>query len=160
MYELLDDVLAPGAERTAPEPARESFHAGEPDPEDLGRVAVEHDDAGVGDDPPDLVLLPRFEVVVAEHRDRRNLHRRGELLDERARFVRETVVRQVAAEDEHVGRFGDLREERLQSSRRGRAAVVQVADRRDADGFLRRHTSPAEQDGCRRIGRVNASGNA
>ena len=139
VHELLDDLFAPRTERPAPEAAGEALDAGEADPEDLGGVAVEHDDAGVLEDPGDLALLARFEVVVAEDGDDRNLDGGKQLLDEAARLFDQAVVGQVAAEDENVGRLANLGEQRLQRSRRRRAAVVQIAERGDTNGVLRRH---------------------
>ncbi len=73
MDELLDDVLAPGPEGAPAEPARESLDAGEADAVNLRRVAVERDDARVDQNGSNLVLLSRFEVVIAEDRDRGDL---------------------------------------------------------------------------------------
>ena len=73
VHELLDDLFAPRAERAAAEAAGESLDAGEADAEDLRAVAVERDDARVEEDLSQLVLLARFEVVVAEDGDGGNL---------------------------------------------------------------------------------------
>ena len=75
-------LFAPRAERAPAEAAGEALDAGEADAVDLGRVAVEHGDAGVGEDLLDLVLLARLVVVVAEHADHGNLDDRGDLAGE------------------------------------------------------------------------------
>lgn len=55
----------------------------------------------------------RLEVVVAEHRDLRNLHGL-KLLGQDPCLVGQAAVREVAAQSEHVGVLGDAREERLE----------------------------------------------
>ena len=103
----------------------------------------------------DLGLLARFEVVVAEHADHRNLHR-GNLAGERLGFFGQPVVGQVPAQHQHVGGIADLREQRLQRPGDGVAAVVKIADRGDPDDVLRSgHTPPGQhsvseqQEKCR-----------
>src|SRR5206468_12346784 len=54
--ELLDDPFSPRSERALTEAAAEPLHAGDADAVDLGRVAVEYDDAGVGDNLTDLLF--------------------------------------------------------------------------------------------------------
>ena len=75
--------------------------------------AVEHRDAGAGEDVAHLELLVGFVVVIAEHRDCRHAQRR-QLLRENARFVGKAVIGQVAGQQQEVGGLGDLREERLE----------------------------------------------
>ena len=131
-HEALDDVFTPRPERPPPKAAGKPLHAGKADPEDLGAVAVEKRDAGIGDDGSDLVLLRRFEIVVAEDRDDRDLDD-GHFARERARFFRMPVVGQIAADHQDVGLFIDLTEQRLQRPRYSVLAVVQIADCGDAD---------------------------
>src|SRR5438105_2849320 len=79
--ELLDDGLAPGSERPLPEPAAESFHAGDADALELTRVAVKQRNPRVGQNLGDVLRLSRFEVVVAENRRNRHAQRRHLLLE-------------------------------------------------------------------------------
>ena len=76
VHELLDDRLAPRAERALAEAAAESLDAGDADAVQLARVAVEHVEAGLGENLPHLVGLSRFEIVIAEHGGHRNPERR------------------------------------------------------------------------------------
>jgi len=115
VHELLDDLLPPRAERAASEAAAEPLDAGEADAVNLGRLAVEHCHARVLEDGGDLDLLPRLDVMVAEHADHRNAHR-TELPGEAPRLFGKPVIGQVARQDEDVGGFRDLRKERLERS--------------------------------------------
>ena len=69
--------------------------------------------------------------MIAEHADDRDVDRR-QVFREDARFVGEAVVREVAAQHEHVGRLGDLSEQRLQAALRG-LRVVDVGERSQPD---------------------------
>src|SRR4051812_30997389 len=84
-HELLDDRLAPRAKRTLAEPAAESLRAGDPNSLQLAGIAVEHDDAGVGQDLAHLRLFSRLDVVVAEHRGNGN-SQGGQLAGKNPRF--------------------------------------------------------------------------
>jgi hypothetical protein len=137
VHEFLDDVFAPRAQGTPAEATGETLDPGKPDPQNLGRAAVERYDAGIFHDAADFILLAGLVVMVAEHADDRNLHARRQFLCECARFLGETVVGQIAADDQDVSRLGDAGEERLQRPRRRRFSVMQVADRRDAHGVAR-----------------------
>ena len=74
--EALDGRLTPGAERATPESAGKALRAGEPDPEHLDGVAVEHDDARVDQDLTDFRLAARLEVVIPEDGNRGDPGRR------------------------------------------------------------------------------------
>src|SRR5258708_14234558 len=137
--ELLDDLLAPRAQRPAPESAGEPLDAGEADPVDLRRLAVQRDDSGVAEDLGDLGLLTGFEVVVAKDCNDRNLDRRDDLLDEGARLFDEAVVGHIAAQGENVRRLAHLGKKRLPGTGRRGAAVVNIANRGDANDLLGRH---------------------
>ena len=131
VHEVLDDLLAPRPERAAAESAAEAANAGEADAAKLPRVAVEHVDADVGEDPRDLAFLSGLEVVIPEHGDDGDFRRR-EILREDARLFGQAVVGEIAAQHQHVGRLGDLAEQRLKASLRG-LRVVDVAQRGEAD---------------------------
>src|SRR5678815_1008202 len=107
-HEVLDDVFAPGPERAASESAAEAFYARKADALHLARVSVEHCDAGVGEDLPNLVGLPGFVVMIPEYRDTRNAKRRGDVAREHARLFRQAVVGQIATEHEDIRSLGDL----------------------------------------------------
>jgi len=99
-HELLDDRLAPRAERALAEAAAETFHAGDADAAQLARVAVEHRKAGVGENPTHLIGLPRLDVVVAEHGRGRN--------PQCSDFLREDARLNAAERDAAVGDLIDL----------------------------------------------------
>jgi hypothetical protein len=130
--ERLDHGLAPRAERAAPEAAAEALHAGEADAVHHVRVAVEHRHADVAQGVGHHLGRAALVVVVAEHRDGREAQR-AELLHQHARLLGGAVVGEVAAEEEHVGAFGHLGEDRGERAVR-RLADVHVAHGGDADG--------------------------
>src|SRR5262252_738116 len=76
--EVLYDFLTPGPERSAAESPAEPSDPSEANAAKLPRVAVEHVDADVVEDFGDIRFLPRFEVVIPEHRDDGDLRRRSE----------------------------------------------------------------------------------
>ena len=73
--------------------------------------------------------------MVAEHSNGRDLEGRH-LADQGSRFFREPIVGQVAAENQGIGRFVHLCEQRLQPSGCSRAAVMKVANRRYPNGLF------------------------
>ena len=72
-----------------------------------------------------------LEVVVAEDRDDGDFHR-AHLTREHARFLRQPVVGEIAAQHEHVRALGHLGEQRLKDALRV-LATVHVADSRHTD---------------------------
>ena len=118
LHEHLDRTLAPRTERAASEPSGEPLDAREPDAADFGGLAIEHGDAGLGQNLADLVLPARFVVVIAEHGDDGHLDGRRQLARENPRFVGQPVVGEVAAEHQDVGGAGDLGKQRLKSTLR------------------------------------------
>ena len=75
-HELLDQPLAPGAQRPPSEPSGKPLDPGEPDAQHFVGLAVEHVNAGVTEDLGDLALLARLVIVVAQDRDDRHRDRR------------------------------------------------------------------------------------
>ena len=73
--------------------------------------------------------------MIAEHADGWNSENR-QFTDERARFLREPEVGQVAADHQNIGALIDLAQKRLQASWRRVAAVMKIADCRDANDAL------------------------
>src|SRR5437763_16209379 len=99
-HEALDRLLTPGAEHVFTKSAPEPLDAGEADAADLVALAVEDRDARFSEDALHLVLLPRLVIMVAEHGEGRDAERRAGHRREDARLVGESVVGQVAAEEE------------------------------------------------------------
>jgi hypothetical protein len=118
LHEQLDRVLAPGAERAAAEAARETFDAGKAHAFDLRGFAVKHRHTGVDENLPDLVLLARLVIVIPEDCDDRNLDCGRELTGEDARFVRQAVIGEIAAQRQHIRAAADLGEKGLESALR------------------------------------------
>jgi hypothetical protein len=110
--ELFDDRFTPGAKSPLAEAAAESLDAGDADSLHLGRVAVEDDNARVGEDLADFYLLVGLHIMVSKHSHGWNPERR-QLAREHACLVRQTIVGQIAGEQHHVSRLGNLREQRL-----------------------------------------------
>ena len=76
MNELLDDRLAPRTERAATKSSAEPAHPGETHAVRLEGVAIENPHAGVGEDLHKLRHLAGLVVMISEHRDDGNFHRR------------------------------------------------------------------------------------
>jgi len=107
----------------------------------LGGFAVEHRDAGVGEDLSYLVCFSGFKIMIAQHRHTGHAKRCSNLLCEHTGFLGESVVREVAAHDEEIGTLRDLRKDRGQSAV-PRLADVDVAHGRKAhDSGRGRHPS-------------------
>jgi hypothetical protein len=125
--EPLDRGLAPRPERTAPKAAGKALHAGKAHPVHFRRFAIEHGDPGVGQNPANLILLAALVIVVSKHGDHRNLDRRRQLARQNARFLRQAVVGEIAAQHEHVGGGIDLAEYRLEGPL-GRLRDMNIAE--------------------------------
>jgi hypothetical protein len=150
-HEQLDDLLAPGAEGPAAEPAGESLDPGEPHPVQLDGVAVEHLDPRLAQDALELRRLPRLVVVVPQHRHDRQAEPR-ERLGDLAALLRLAPVGQVAAEDEDVRLLGHVGEDALHRGAIGRAPQVDVAQGGDPHdsgrfGHRPRNQHPGWPDG-------------
>ena len=90
----------------------ESFDPGDADATHLARIAIEERDTGAGDDVTDLILLIGFEVVVPEHSDNRDPHRR-QCTRQHVGLIRAAVISQVARQEHQIGGLGDLCERGL-----------------------------------------------
>ncbi len=130
--ELLDRGLSPRTEGAAAEATDESLGSRKADPEHFDGVAVEQLHAGLDKDASDRVFGAALVVVVAQNANHRDAHDR-QLLREHARLVFEPVVRQVAAEQEHVCRSVRLSEQWRELTA-GRLATVEIPDGSDAHG--------------------------
>ncbi len=132
--ELFDDRLAPRTERALAESATESLHARDADAEHLACVAVEHHETGFDEDLGHFVGFTRFHVVVAQHGRNRN-SQRGEFLRQNAGLFRQTVVSEIARQQQQIRRLCNAGEQRLKRSLRGFTAV-KVRERGHADDVL------------------------
>ena len=155
MHELLDRRLAPRAQRASAESAREPFHAGDPDAMHFAGVTIEHREPGVGEDVRHFLLAARFVVVIAENGHTRHAQR-GQFAREDPRFFGLAGVGEIAGKQEHVGRFGDLREERLELAD-GRPGAVKVAERGHDEqacevlSWTVRHRAPERSAACEHL---------
>ena len=107
-----------GPSAPRPKPPAKPFDAREADALYLRGFAVEHGHAGVGEDLADFLRLAPFVVMVSEHGDHRNFHRRGQLARQDPRLIRKAVVGEVAAQHQHVGGVADLAEQWLKRTLR------------------------------------------
>ena len=71
---------------------------------------------------PDLVLMARFVIVIAEHRDNGDLQD-AQLFHQHLRLFRQAEVREVPAQREHISRLANVLEQRMPAALRGLAAV-------------------------------------
>ena len=110
--ELLDDRLAPRAERMTAEAAPEPFHARDADAVQFTSIAVEDRQAGGGQHVSHLRRLAGLEIVIAKHRRGRN-PQSAQLARQHRGLLRQTVVGQIAGDDGDVRRVADLREQGL-----------------------------------------------
>jgi hypothetical protein len=120
--ELLDDRLSPGTEGAFAESPAETLDAGDADAQQLAGIAVQHMESGLDENLRHFVRLPRLDVVIAKHGRHWNPQRR-QFLRQHARFFGQTVVGQVACQQQQVGRLGNAREQRLKGALRGFGAV-------------------------------------
>src|SRR5262249_509883 len=125
--EALHDVLAPGLQRSLAEPAAEPLGAGEPHALDLDGVTVQHRDSCLAEDGLHLLYLTGLVVVIAQHADDGRVLRGRHLLDEDPRLFGEAQVRQVAAENDGLGRTRHGREEGLETTL-GSPLAMQITD--------------------------------
>ena len=103
VHELFERRLAPGFERTRPEPAAEAFDARDADAEQFARVAVEHGDTGLGQDLADLRGFPRLEVVISQHGHYRDAHG-AQLAHEHLRFFGQSVIGEITRDEQQIRR--------------------------------------------------------
>ena len=83
----------------------EAFDARKADALDHHRFTVEYDDARGLERGADLVLLIAVMVVVAEHHEHGNVQR-AEFLGDNFSFRDQSMVRKIAADQQHVGGVG------------------------------------------------------
>ena len=124
---MLDRRLAPCAERALPEAAAETFDPGDPDAARFEGVAVQHLRPGLRENLADLGGFVRLEIVIAEHGHDRDMHLR-QFVGEDSGFLREAGVREISSQQEQVGRFRGLGEERMEGTS-GSLGAVQVSHR-------------------------------
>ena len=130
-HELLDYAFAPRRKRVLAEPTAEAFDPRHADAGKLACVALEHHETGVSHDRRDLFGVAGLKIVIAQ--DGRGRHsKRPELFRQHASFVLQSVVREVAGDEQHIGRFPYAVEDRLEGALR-RSRTVQVSQRGHAD---------------------------
>ena len=97
-----------GPSAPRPNPPQKPRMPAKPTPRNLPRVAVEHVHADVAEDLHDLVLLSDSKSWLPSTATT-GIFTGARSLREHPRLLGESVVGEVAAEHEHVGRLGDLR---------------------------------------------------
>ena len=126
-HELLDDGFAPRAEGALAEPAAESLDAGDADAQYFVRVPIEDRHPGVSENLTYFVTFTRFDIVITEHGNDRYANAR-DLPRQDAGFFGQTVVGQIAGNQQEISRLGRLHEKRLKRALRCFGAM-QVGDR-------------------------------
>ena len=109
-HEALHDVFPPRLKRSLSEAAPQSLGSGKADAVDLQGVAIEQGHSGLGEDAFHLTGLARLVVVIAEHGHHRPALGRAQLLGEHPCLFGLPKIREIAAENENVGRLGHGRE--------------------------------------------------
>ena len=115
MDELLDDRLTPRRKRVLAKTAPKAGDARDANALHLGRVAVEHGHTRLGEDMGDLRLLARFAIVVAENRHDRDPNC-AQFAREDLGLFRQTVVGQIAREEQHIRCVANRCEQWLEST--------------------------------------------
>ena len=133
LHERFDRRLAPAVEHPAVEAAGEASHPGEADALDLHTVTVEHANAAFFQDLHQFLDVAGLVVVVAEDGEDRDAQVHLQVVHDVASLLGCAVVRQVAAEQQHVGGFGDLPPEVVVLAA-SMLVVVDVAQGGDAKG--------------------------
>src|ERR1041385_497316 len=113
LHERFDGLFAPRSERAAAKSTSETLYPREADTVYFSGFPVQDRDTPVDENLPDLLWLSAFEIMVAKHRDDGHLQRRIQLADENARFVGQTIVGKVTAQQQHIRGPADLAEQRL-----------------------------------------------
>jgi len=122
IHEALDLGLAPVAQGVGSEAARKALHAREADLRHFHRVSGQQRDARLGEDLRHLIGLAGFVVVVAQHAEHRHAYH-AELLGEHMGLFRRSIVGQIPAQEQDVGRLVNLAEPRGKLPQRGLRAV-------------------------------------
>jgi len=117
LHELLHYGLAPRTEGAAAKSAAEAFDTGKADALHLVRVTIEHHDTRVPQNVAHVGRVARLVVVIAKHGDQGHLAVQRDLFGEPTRFIRQTVVGEIAAQQQHVRRERGLFEQALQGTR-------------------------------------------
>jgi len=125
-------MSSPRVREHVAEAAAEPLDPGEADAFHLAGIAVQDADPALLKHGLDLLRLARLEVVIAEDTDDRHAHRGVDLAGEALGLFGQAMIREVAAQQQHVALPGGLGEH-LAHSRLRELGVVQVRDRSEAD---------------------------
>src|SRR6266511_3357496 len=110
----LDALLPPRLQGALPESPGKALHTSKADAPNLTAIAIEHLNAGLGEDTLHLLGLSRLIVVVPQHRNDWNLQGRYDLLRQNLRLLREAVIGEIAAQQEDVSAVVNRGKQRLQ----------------------------------------------
>ena len=112
LHERFDARLTPCIEHPFTKATAESGHTGKANPLNLRRFAVEHDHADLFHDVTNLVHVTRFEIVITENRKDRNMNVDAQIFREQTRLLGKTVVGEITAKKQDIGRLRCFRQER------------------------------------------------
>ena len=102
LHEGLGQRLAPCGQHLPAETAAKPTDTGEADAFDFARFAIQHDHTSIIHHLPDRLGMTGFEVVIPEQRAPESARAR-EIGRKQLGFLREAVIRQVAANKQDVG---------------------------------------------------------
>src|ERR1700746_4002778 len=96
------------------ETTEKSFRACEADPSELRPPAGQNGPACPGQNANLLNLPALFVVVISQLRQNGQLQCRGKLLDKSLGFFRQTIIRQISAQEDYIGVLRHLQEQALE----------------------------------------------
>lgn len=99
---LLDEGFTPCVQHASAEPSSESTNAGKTDAFDFDNGAIEHLNTSGVHDTPNQLHLAGFKVVIPDYGEYWNTNGRANICDEFFCFLSQTVIGQVAAEQQDV----------------------------------------------------------
>lgn len=137
LHEILDRGFTPRVQHPAAKSSAEPANSGKAHAVDLCGVAVQDSDFGVLQNGSDFFLMCGLVIVITEDCEDGDaaVH---QILHDHARFIRKTVVGQIAAKQKHIRRVRSFEEE-LAPLSFAVPVVMQVARGRDAESIGRNH---------------------
>jgi hypothetical protein len=123
---LLDQGLAPGAQRAPAKSTGKPLGSGKTDTEHLVSVAIQHAHSPIAQNPGYLADFPAFVVVVSQDGNDR-YGDGGQPLDQLFRFVGIAAIGQIATEGENIRMSRHLRKQHLQGWLHAPATQVDIS---------------------------------
>src|SRR5919108_5300222 len=105
--EPFDALLPSRLQGTLPESPGKALHTSKADPPNLTAIAIEHLNAGLGENTLHLLRLSRLIVVVAQHRNDWDLQGGHDLLRQNLCLLRQAIIGEIAAQQKDVSAVVD-----------------------------------------------------